>query len=406
MPLFAFRAKTPEGAWTSGTLTAETERAAVEHLTRMGVFPVEIRPKAAGAAVRIPRLEIRRARARRSEVAAFLTQLADLLRAGVPLLRALETLGAQARRHPLGPILARVGQEVARGRALHEALAEFPREFPRLVVSIVRAGEAGGFLDEALRRIGGFLDREVELRARVAGALAYPVLLLTIGTGAVAFLLAFFIPRFTAIFEQLRAGDLPWITRAVIATGGFVREHGLVLLAALAAAGILLRVFGRTARGRQALESARLAVPLLGEITRLRMVARFARTLGALMRNGVPLVEALEIARDALDSAVYGPAMEEVISGVRRGRRLVEGLAAIGLFPADALDMIAVGEEAATLPEVLETVADAYERRADRTIRTLVTLLEPVLLVVMAAIVGTIVVAMLLPVFTMSSSIR
>lgn len=410
MPTFTYKAKKSTGETVTGTVTAESRRGALDALDKMGAFPLEIVQKN-GNGHAAPVASERRApmpwagRVRRGDVTLFTRQLGDLLKAGVAINRALQTLSQQTTKPAMSAVIEAVGREVSAGRPLHEALAEFPRQFPQLYCSMVRAGETGGFLDDSLRRVASFYEREDEIRSRIMTALAYPALLLTLGSISVVILLVFFIPRFTPIFESFGA-ELPATTKFLIGLGDFMQDYWVIVLggAALSIAGYI--AFRESPYGRTVIDRVKLRAPVYGRIELSGMVSRFARTLGALIHSGVPIVEGLKIAQAALDNAAYGPAINEVIAGVRQGRSLAEELRKTGFFPAMASDMIAVGEEAATLDDVLVTLAESMDREVDRRVRVFVSLFEPLLLVVMALIVGFIVASMLLPVFTLSGAVK
>lgn len=406
MPQFTYKAKKEDGSIVTGVLQAESERGALDSLGRMGVFPLELssrREEEAAPARGAARRPRRRARA--GDVALFTRQLGDLLKAGVPLNRALHTLAAQTSNGELADTVAELEKAVASGSPLHEALGKFPRLFPPLYASMVRAGEAGGFLEDALRRLASFLEKDQELRSRIASALAYPVLLIVIGTFAVGFLMVFFIPRFSEIFKKL-GDDLPVPTQIVMAGSAFLRDGWPFLLGGLAAALLLARRAAETRRGRRVLDRLRLRLPLFGEVVRKSAVARFARTLGTLLKSGVPILEALSISKEALGNQVLREDIDEAAAGVRQGRGLAEILRRTRSFPPMVTDMIAVGEEGGNLDEVLVQVADSYDAQVDRAVRVFVALFEPALLVLMAALVGFVVISMLLPVFSLSSMIR
>lgn len=405
MPQFTYKAKKEDGSIVTGVLQAESERGALDSLGRMGVFPLELSSRDEAEAAPAPVARRPRRRARAGDVALFTRQLGDLLKAGVPLNRALHTLAAQTSNGELADTVAELEKAVASGSPLHEALGKFPRLFPPLYASMVRAGEAGGFLEDALRRLASFLEKDQELRSRIASALAYPALLIVIGTFAVGFLMVFFIPRFSEIFKKL-GDDLPVPTQIVMAGSAFLRDGWPFLLGGLAAALLLARRAAETRRGRRVLDRLRLRLPLFGEVVRKSAVARFARTLGTLLKSGVPILEALSISKEALGNQVLREDIDEAAAGVRQGRGLAEILRRTRSFPPMVTDMIAVGEESGNLDEVLVQVADSYDAQVDRAVRVFVALFEPALLVLMAALVGFVVISMLLPVFSLSSMIR
>lgn len=413
MPTFAYKAKKTSGEVVQGMLTAESRRGALDAIDKMGAFPLEVNQKNGNGQSAVPTVAPTAERkplpwggkVRSGDLTLMTRQLADLLKAGVAINRAFQTLERQTTKPAMREVIASLQKDVSAGRPLHEALAAFPDVFKPLYRSTVRAGETGGFLDDSLRRIAIFYEREEEIRSRILTALAYPVLLLTLGVVSVSVLLTFFIPTFATIFDSFGA-ELPGITKFVMAIGEFMGDYWIIVFGGLAVAVASYIGFKGTEYGKVTIDRLKLRVPIFGHIVLCSMVARFSRTLGALIHSGVPIVEALRIAQAALDNAACAPAINEVIAGVRQGRSLAEEMRGTGFFPEMAADMIAVGEEAATLEDVLLTLADSMDRDVDRRVRVFVSLFEPCLLIVMAVIVGVIVISMLLPVFTLSGAIR
>jgi type II secretion system protein F len=405
VPQFSYKAKKDDGSTVTGTLQAESERSALDSLGRMGVYPIEIESRAEGgeSAPDGPRRVRRRIKA--ADVALFTRQLADLLKAGVPINRALRTLAAQTSNLELSETIAEIEKAVSSGSPLHEAVAKFPRSFSTLYVSMVRAGETGGFLEDVLHRLAVFIEKDQELRSRVASALAYPVLLVVIGTFAVAFLMVFFIPRFSEIFRKL-GDNLPVPTQVVMSVSYFFRDYWMLAFLGLVA---LLILWGRlvaTLTGRRFVDRLKVRFPLFGDIVRKNAVSRFTRTLGTLLKSGVPILSALAISKEAMANVVLMEDIDEASAGVKQGRSLAEILRKSRYFPAMVVDMIAVGEEGGNLDEVLVNVAESYDLQVERAVRVFITLFEPALLLVMAALVGFIVISMLLPVFSLSSMIK
>jgi type II secretion system protein F len=408
MPQFTYKAKKDDGSVVTGTLQAESERSALDSLGRMGVFPLEIESRSEDKpgtirATASPRQV--RGRIKPADVALFTRQLADLMRAGVPLNRALHTLSTQTTNLTLSEIVTEIEKQVSSGASLHEALGRFPKMFSGLYVSMVRAGETGGFLEDVLHRLALFIEKDQDLRSRISSAMAYPILLIVIGSFAVTFLMVFFIPRFSEIFKKM--GDsLPLPTQIVMAVSYFLRDYWM-----FAAMGLVALMFGwtrlvATSAGRRVVDRLKLRVPLFGEIVKKNAVSRFSRTLGTLLKSGVAILGALDISKAAMANVVLMDDIDEASAGVKQGKGLAEILRGSRYFPAMVTDMIAVGEEGGNLDEVLINVAESYDTQVERAVRVFVSLFEPALLVVMAAIVGFIVIAMLLPVFNISSMVK
>jgi type II secretion system protein F len=406
MPQFSYKAKTGDGSVVTGTLQADNERMALDSLGRMGVFPLEIessREEERSGGEEAPRRVARRVGT--GELALFTRQLADLLKAGVPLNRALSTLSEQTSNLDLSTTIAELGKQVSAGATLHEALGRFPKLFPGLYVSMVRAGETGGFLEECLHRLALFIEKDQELRSRIASALAYPVLLIVIGAFAIGFLMVFFIPRFSEIFRKM--GDsLPLPTRIVMTVSYFFRDQWMFVLLGVAGLALGWNRLGAGFAGRRFIDRLKLRIPLFGDIVRKNAVSRFTRTLGTLLKSGVSILGALAISREAMGNRVLEDDVDEAAAGVKQGRSLAEILRGSRTFPRMVVDMIAVGEEGGNLDEVLVNVADSYDLQVERAVRVFVALFEPALLLFMAALVGFIVISMLLPVFSLSSMIQ
>ncbi len=403
MPQFSYKAKSEDGNVVTGVLQAETEKNAVDSLGRMGMFPMEVFREGKTAGNVAPRHVSRKIR--KSDVALFTRQLGDLLKAGVPVDRALVTLKEQTSNEQVCDVIGEIQKDVLSGKPFHEAFSKHERVFGPLYVSMVKAGETGGFLEEVLHRLAGFIEKDEELKSQVRSALAYPALLMTIGFLAITFLMVFFIPRFSEIFDKM-GGNLPMPTQVVMAISYFLKDYWFAFLAGILALVAGLRRFTETRQGRGWIDMALLRVPLFGEIVRKNAVSRFTRTLGTLLRSGVPILGALQIAKEAMVNVVLMTDIDEATSGVKQGRTLAELLRQSANFPRMVIDMIAVGEEGGNLDDVLINVADTYDVQVDRAVRTFVSLFEPALLLFMAFVVGFIVISMLLPVFTLSSMVK
>lgn len=400
MPTFAYVARNAaDGRRVEGTLNAESSRHAMDALDRMQLLPVEVTQAKAGAAAMLTGS----GRVPKREVTAMFRQLADLLRVGVPINRALTTLGGQKRKGELPRLLDAVRTDITAGSPLSDAMAKHPRVFGPLETGIVKAGEIGGFLDEALSRVALFRERDEDLRGRIRSAMAYPILLGVLGAGATIYLMVFFIPKFTEIFRNMKEA-LPWPTELLITVSNLLRDYSLLIAAAVVVVGLLLSSELATEAGKLRRDRILLRIPALGNMLRKSALARFCRVLGTLLRSGVPILDSLGIVRDAVGNKVLALAIGRAQDGVREGRPLADPLAQSGDFPLLLTDMIEVGEEAGNLEDVLVDAAESYDKDVDRAVKTFVSLLEPLMLLLMGALVGFIVIAMLLPIFTMNAS--
>jgi type II secretory pathway component PulF len=400
MPEFAYIARDLGGRKVSGKVSAGTQQEAITQLSGQQLFPIEVAAESSADA---------RGRSKRIKAAVLTVmfgQLADLLRSGVPLLRALEVLKKQASHTGLVEVLERVRSDVQEGKPLADAMARHPRVFGEMAVSMVRAGSEGGFLEEALERVAEFTEKQDELKGRTQGALAYPVFLGVIGTTVVSILLVFFVPKFEGMFARLRErGELPVMTDWLLAFSSTLqRWWWLVGLAMIVGGYAAWRQLNSDA-GRMWADRMKLKIPLAAPIFLNLAVARFCRVLGTMLQNGVPILRSLEISASAAGNRVLADAVEVASQNISAGQSLAQPLAASGHFPPTVVEMIAVAEESATLDTVLIRIADGLERRTWRQLDLLVKLLEPLMLLLLALVVMFLAVALLLPVIKMSTAI-
>jgi type II secretory pathway component PulF len=402
MPQFSYLARTASGEDVTGVITAASERDTLTALAERSLFALRV--TAVGATA--PRWRLRR-RVRPQAVAACLSQLADLLQNGVPMLKALDLLADQAAQPELAEILVEIRNLVSEGTSLHQALARHPRVFGPLTISMVRAGAEGAFLEHALQRTADFLELQEDLKWRVVGAMAYPTILAIAGTCITLVLIVFFVPKFAELFERLetQGGGLPWATVALLALSDFLGKYGVLLLAALGAAAYGLRRGLQTEHGRLLADRWRLRLPVAGAIFLNAAVSRCCRVLGTLLHNGVPLLRSLEISSDSAGNEVLAQAIRASAENISAGETLSRPLAQCGLIPRPIMAMIRVAEEANTLDTVLLHVADNLDRKNARQLDVLVRLSEPALLLVMGTVILFVLVALLLPVFDMSSAV-
>lgn len=400
MPEFAYIARDMGGRKVSGKVSAGSQQEAIAELSGRQLFPVEVAAESAADA---------RGRSKRIKAAVLTVmfgQLADLLRSGVPLLRALEVLKKQASHAGLVEVLERVRSDVQEGKPLADAMARHPRVFGEMSVSMVRAGTEGGFLEEALERVAEFTEKQDELKGRTQGAIAYPVFLGVIGTLVVSILLVFFVPKFEGMFTRLRErGELPVLTDWLLAFSGSLQRWWWLIALALIGGGYAAWRQLNSDAGRLWADRMKLKIPLAAPIFLNLAVARFCRVLGTMLQNGVPILRSLEISASAAGNRVLADAVATAAQNISAGQSLAQPLAASGHFPPTVVEMIAVAEESATLDTVLIRIADGLERRTWRQLDLLVKLLEPLMLLLLALVVMFLAVALLLPVIKMSTAI-
>jgi general secretion pathway protein F/type IV pilus assembly protein PilC len=402
MPEFTYEALASSGQRSQGTLAANSEREALAVLDARGLFPLHIKPaKSQTAGHRWSR------RVRGRYMAAFYSQLADLLHSGVPLLRSLDILERQNAQPTLAETVREVRAKVADGTGLAEAMAQHPRVFNELAVSMVRAGQEGGFLEDVLRRIADFTEHQEDLKSKVIGALAYPVFLAIVGFIVLNVLVIFFVPRFEPIFKKLEEkGELPAVTTLIMATSHLLQRQGWWMALLAFAAVFMFRRWAATESGRLRVDGWRIRLPGAGTIYLNLALSRFTRILGTLLHNGIPILHALRISKDATGNRVLSQAIEKSAENIKGGNSLAAPMTACTYFPRDVVEMIAVAEESNNLDTVLVDIAHGLEKRTTRQLDLFVRMLEPVMLLVMAAVTLVVVSGLLLPVFKMSSALQ
>jgi type II secretory pathway component PulF len=404
MPSYAYKALQSGGQSTSGSLQAANRSAALEQLSRQSLVPVEVEES---HVVRIPKAPARTVgRVSQVSVDSSIHELSNLLSGGVALSRALRIISREASTAAARRQWTAVADEVVNGSSLADAMGKWSGSFAGVQVAMVRAGEMGGFLDVVLGQIADFRGRERDLKGRMKAALVYPVVLAVLSSAVLVFLLTYFIPRFSSLFAEFGA-SLPALTRGIIAASQGISRYGVLILVAVVGLGVAAQGALRTQSGRRHLERAMLATPALGTVLARFALVRFCRMLGTLLGAGVSLVTALVVAREAIGNQTLTDAVSSSIQEVQRGTSLARSLAACPvLFPGSVVEVIAVAEESGRLDQELIRLAVANEGELDRRLRMLVTLAEPALLFLMAAVVGTIVIGMLLPVFTLQDYIH
>jgi type IV pilus assembly protein PilC len=332
---------------------------------------------------------------------AFTRQLATLIDAGLPLLRGLDVLRKQEKNAVLKQTLVQLSEAVEGGSTFSEALAQHPKIFTRLYVNMVRAGEAGGVLDVTLMRLADFQEKAQKIKNKVVSAMVYPSVVILVATTILIFLMVVIVPKFQEIFRDLLSGEsLPTLTQFVMGASNVIKNQFLWVLADIVGFVIFVKMAGKTVRGRFVIDKLKLNAPVFGQLIRKVSIARFSRTLGTLIASGVPILQALNIVRDTAGNAVVADAVARVHDAVKEGERIVQPLEASGVFPPMVISMVDVGEETGALPDMLMKVADVYDDEVDNAVGALTSLLEPIMIVFLAVVVGTIVIAMFLPLIT------
>lgn len=399
MSEFRYTARTDQGEKISGVISAESEAAVLRFLDEKNLFPVSV-SDVAGSATRKEQTKRRRISSR--DIGVMYGQLADLIGSGVPLLRALDSLAKSTVNVRLRGVLNEIRASVADGKSLTASMREHEPVFPALHTAMVQAGERASFLEDVLRSLSQFLERLDELRSKVLGAMIYPALLTAVGLAVLIGALIFFVPRFEPLLSGVHQS---FPTRLLFALSHGVRGFWYLILAALAGACGLLWSGLKSETGKRWIEEWRLKIPVVGVALRMVAITRFCRILGTMLANGVPMLQALSISKDSTGSPLLADRIAEAAENVRAGKPLTEPLRAGGLFPEQVIAMITVAEESNQLEKVLLHIADTVERRTNRQVDQAVRLVEPLILCGVAAAIGFLALGLLLPIFTMASTL-
>lgn len=425
MPRFTYVALDARGQESTGLMEANSSNEVIGQLRQAGYFPTSVYEEGKGGPDgKAARTATKARRAPRAKTGAnivlfekktvkpkimmiFTRQLATLIDSGLPLLRGLNVLAKQERDKVLHKTINKLAEGVQSGGTFSESLAQHPRIFNDLYVNMVRAGELGGVLEVVLTRLAEFQEKAAKIKSKVIAAMVYPAIVMTMAIGIMAFLLVYIVPKFESIFHDM-LGDkpLPGITRFVIAISKFVQTNWIVLLGAIIAGIVGYTFLSRTAGGRSFLDRLKLRLPLFGDVLRKTAISRFSRTLGTLVTSGVPILQALNITRATAGNTVISRAIAQVHDSVKEGESIVQPLEASGAFPPMVISMIDVGEETGQLPEMLLKIADVYDDEVDNSVAALTSMLEPIMIVFLAVVVGTIVIALFMPLISIITNLQ
>lgn len=399
MPAFVWKGKNREGKAVSGERVADNKEAVMSLLRREQIVVSSVKEK--GKEVALPKMG---GSVPSKDLAIFVRQFSVMIDAGLPLVQCLEILGTQQENKTFARILQQTRMDVEGGASLADAMRKHPKAFDDLFTNMIAAGEAGGILDTILKRLATYIEKAVKLKAQVKGAMVYPVAVMSIAGLVVAVILWKVIPTFASMFEGLGA-QLPLPTRIVIAASNwFVRLLPFMVVGAFAGTFAFKRYYA-TYGGRRVIDGIVLKLPVLGILMRKIAVARFSRTLSTLISSGVPILDALEITARTAGNAVVEDAIMVVRKGVESGLTLAQPLKETGVFPPMVVQMIGVGEQTGAIDSMLSKIADFYEEEVDQAVANLLTLMEPIMILVLGVTVGGIVISMYLPLFTLISQL-
>jgi type IV pilus assembly protein PilC len=426
MPRYTYVALDARGQESTGLVDASSTNEAIGELRRAGYFPTHVYEEGA-AAVTTKTARPKKTKAPKAErksggmnivlfqkktvkskvLMIFTRQLATLIDAGLPLLRGLSVLAKQERNSVLKNTINKLAESVQGGSTFSEGLAQHPRLFNDLYVNMVKAGELGGVLEVVLTRLAEFQEKAQKIKNKVGAAMVYPLIVMVLALTILTFLLVFIVPKFEAIFHDM-LGDkpLPTITVFVINISRFMQNHWAIVLGIVAGLIVAYKLVARSGAGQAMLDRLKLRAPLFGDLIRKTAISRFARTLGTLVTSGVPILQALNITRETAGNSVIARAISQVHDSVKEGESIALPLETSGAFPPMVISMIDVGEETGQLPEMLMKVADIYDDEVDNSVVALTSLLEPIMIVFLAVVVGTIVIALFMPLISIISGLQ
>ena len=415
MPKFSYVAMDARGKETKGVLEVASQNEAIGRVKEMGLFPTKIveidkekpgkkapvaaKPAAKKGAmnfnIKIPGLG---GKVKPKVLVTFTRQLATLVDAGLPLLRGLRVLEKQERNATLKKIIGDLGASIEGGSTFSEGLAQHPKVFNRLFVNMVKAGELGGVLEVVLQRLAEFMEKAQKIKGKVVAAMFYPIAVMVVAVTIMGVLMVMVIPKFKEVFEGMMEGQqLPQFTRIVMGISDMVRVHFLVTAASLAVIYAVFQMFIRTKLGRRVFDKVKLTMPGVGPVVTKVAISRFTRTLGTLVSSGVPILQALTIVKETAGNVIISNAVTSVHDSVKEGETITAPLEASRVFPPMVVSMVDVGEQTGALPEMLLKIADNYDEEVDNAVAAMTSLLEPVMIVFLAVIVGSIVIAMFMP---------
>ena len=427
MATFQYIAKDSAGNETRGTVEAGDRNSAIAAVRAQGLLPTalgEVKSSSAKPKAKAPTPQKKksglnkdininlklpswmRGKIKTKILTQFTRQLATLVNAGLPLMRGIEVLKRQMKDPQMVEALNGIGENIAAGGTFSESLTQYPKIFDHLYVNMVKAGEAGGVLEVVLGRLAEFAEKSEKIKNKVKGAMIYPIVVLVAAIGITAFLLVAVIPKFQQVFNDMLGGAaLPPITQFVIDASGFVQHNGLQIFLAVVAFVVLMKIVGKTEKGAYFFDVLKLKMPVTGTLTQRSAVSKFTRTLGTLLSSGVPILQSLTITRDTTGNRVLTKAIQNVHDSVKEGESMTQPLSACKVFPPMVVSMVEVGEETGALADMLTRIANTYDDEVDNAVAGMTAAIEPALIIVLAVVVGTIVIAMFLPMVKIIGSV-
>jgi type IV pilus assembly protein PilC len=399
---YDYKVRDRTGNVVTGQLVGDNETLVLQKLREMGMTPVEVKKAGTGLQFEI---NLRPGRVKQKQIAVFCRQFATMVNSGLPILRALAILGEQTESKELAKVLIQTRLDVEQGSSLSAAMAKHPKAFNNLFISMVKAGETGGVLDDVLLNLADEIEKEVELKRQIKSAMTYPIVVVCLVVLIMTAMLLFVVPQFKTIYTNL-GGELPLPTKLLLAASDAFKKYWYLTIVGAIAFRFSFKRYKKTDRGRLRVDSLKIKVPVFGPLFHKVALARFAATLGMLLRAGVPILQALDNVKDTVNNRVIGIAVEDVKSSVREGESIAKPLGKHKVFPPMVVQMMAVGEETGAVDTMLDKVSEFYNNEVTATVDALTSLIEPLLIAVIGGAVGAAVIALYMPMFNIINLIQ
>jgi type IV pilus assembly protein PilC len=399
---YDYKVRDRSGSLVTGQLVGDNETLVLQRLREMGMTPVEVKKAGTGLKMEI---NLRPGRVKLKQIAVFCRQFATMVNSGLPILRALSILADQTQSAELSKVLVQVRTDVEQGASLSGAMGKHPKAFNNLFISMVKAGETGGVLDDVLLSLASQIEKEVELRRQIKSAMTYPVVVVALVTLILAAMLLFVVPQFETIYSNL-GGKLPLPTRILLGVSEAFRSYWYIFMLGVGVGSFFFRRYKRTEKGRARVDALKIRIPVFGPLFHKVALARFSSTLGMLLRAGVPILQALDNVKETVNNRVIADAVDDVKASVREGESIAKPLGKHKVFPPMVVQMLAVGEETGAVDTMLDKVAEFYNNEVTATVEALTSLIEPLLIAIIGGMVGAAVIALYMPMFNIINLIQ
>jgi len=399
---YDYKVRDRSGSLVTGQLVGDSETLVLQRLREMGMTPVEVKKAGTGLKMEI---NLRPGRVKLKQIAVFCRQFATMVNSGLPILRALSILADQTQSAELAKVLVQVRTDVEQGSSLSGAMGKHPKAFNNLFISMVKAGETGGVLDDVLLSLASQIEKEVELRRKIKSAMTYPVVVVALVTLILAAMLLFVVPQFETIYTNL-GGQLPLPTRILLGVSEAFRKYWYVIALGVGVGSFVFRGYKKTDQGRARVDALKIRIPVFGPLFHKVALARFSSTLGMLLRAGVPILQALDNVKETVNNRVIADAVDDVKASVREGESIAKPLGKHKVFPPMVVQMLAVGEETGAVDTMLDKVAEFYNNEVTATVEALTSLIEPLLIAIIGGMVGAAVIALYMPMFNIINLIQ